>query len=352
MSTTTMSSMNPAMMDENELAVSILNNDLMTLERLLKENGASVNEPIAPTYSTPLLLAVGPEPIHTRMVQILLEYGANVQVGESFHQVTPLMAACNVENYDIVLLFLHGGANINVRSVDGKTALIQTARIGNLNVFQLLLEWGADKSLYDEQAKNALMYACSENRISIVQYLMTPQEQQQQSTSSSPIDLSITTGVNDYKVDTALWYAAASGHVEIVQLLLDGGAWIEYRQDGTIYSTTPLMEACEWGHVDVVETLLYYGAQVDNLTGRKAMNLARRSGYHDVVSVLEKWEKRLKNLIDRFVKQPEEGSAIEDATIPANLLPTILERPGRRPDLIYQILRRRMDILISEGSTL
>jgi ankyrin repeat protein len=234
------------------------------------------------------------------------------------------MAACNVQNFNLAELLLQRGADVNAQSVDGKTALIQTARLGSLDLFRLLLTWGADLSIYDEQAKNALMYACSENRETIVRYLMAQPH----------------TGVNDYKVDTALWYAAAAGHAGVVQLLIEAGALIEYRLDGTIYSTTPLMEACEWGHVDVVELLLHHGADVGNRTGRKALNLARRSGYHDVVASMERWEKRLDALCSFIDDRGPTGD-----TVPASALPLILQKAGCRPELTHRILRYRIDVL-------
>jgi len=190
----------------------IQDEDPTALEQALQD-GAPVNYAVLHTSKTPLLLAVGPDPVHTMMVMKLLDFGANVQEGESFHGISPLMAACNVQNFDTAEMFLQRGAHVNARSVDGKTALIQTARLGNLELFRLLLQWGADLSTYDEQAKNALMYACSENRLNIVRYLMSQPQ----------------SGVNDYKVDTALWYASAAGHADVVRLLIDAGALLEYR---------------------------------------------------------------------------------------------------------------------------
>ena len=309
--------------DGDAVVEAIQDEDPTALEQAL-QNGVKVNYRVLHTSKTPLLLAVGPDRVHTMMVMKLLEFGANVQEGESFHGISPLMAACNVQNVDIAEFLLQRGAHVNAQSVDGKTALIQTARSGNLELFRLLLQWGADLSIYDEQAKNALMYACSENRLNIVRYLMSQPQ----------------SGVNDYKVDTALWYASAAGNADVVRLLIDSGALLEYRLEGTIYSTTPLMEACEWGHVNVVELLLQNGAEVKSLTGRKALNLARRSGYHEVVSLMERWEKRLETVV-AFL---DEGGLAENM-VSASLLPLIIAQGGRRPDLTHRILRYRMDDL-------
>lgn len=308
-------------LQEDPVTAAIFHEDPDALENILQKEGALVNYHVQHTCKTPLLLAVGPKPVHTALARVLLDHGANVQEGETAHLISPLMAACNVGNLELAGLLLDRNAQVNAQSADGKTALIQMARGGNLEVFELLLDRGADLTIYDEQAKNALMYACSENRQNIVRYLM-----------SRPHN-----GVNDYKVDTPLWYAAAAGHAGIVKLLIEAGASVEYRTDGTIYSTTPLMEACEWGHLDVVKLLLQNGAEVASPTGRKALILARRAGYSEVVVMMEQWQKRLEALY-RFV---DEGGPAKDS-IPSSLLPFILHRGGRRPDTNYRILRSRI----------
>jgi ankyrin repeat protein len=335
-------------LQNDPLAAAILLEDAAELEHLLLEGRApNVNYKVLPTSKTPLLLAVGPASVHTLMVEHLLDHGgADVELGESCHQITPLMAACNVENYSLVELLLQRGAQPNAQSVDGKTALIQMAKLGNLNLVRLLLQWGANPSIYDEQAKNALMYACSENRIEIVRFLLQHIDNNNNNNNAQEASAAGRRVANDYKVDTPLWYACAAGHMEVVKVLIEeGGAKIEYRLDGTVYSTTPLMEACEWGHFQVVQLLLEHGADVSSLTGRKALALARRSGYHKVEQLMEFWTKRLREL-QSFL---EAGGPADQDTVPASLVPLILSQTGKRPQLTHVILSLRVDVLASRG---
>ena len=50
--------------------------------------------------------------------------------------------------------------------------------------------------------------------------------------------------------------AARTGDVDAMTLILDGGAEVDAKKDGT----TPLIVACEHGHVDAVRILLERGA--------------------------------------------------------------------------------------------
>ena len=62
---------------------------------------------------------------------------------------------------------------------------------------------------------------------------------------------------------TALHKASASGHREIIQLLLSKGASIEARDN---VNTTPLHDAARSGHTSIVELLLSEGASIEVMT--------------------------------------------------------------------------------------
>ena len=58
---------------------------------------------------------------------------------------------------------------------------------------------------------------------------------------------------------SALTFAALAGHVAIVRLLVESGAWVDPFEEGSVFMT-PLMCAAARGHVDVAEFLLDHGA--------------------------------------------------------------------------------------------
>jgi ankyrin repeat protein len=252
--------------------------------------------------------------------------------------------------------------------------------------------------VYDEQAKNALMHACSEGHVDVVRLLidyavqfkrmmmMMNQQQRQQHQyfvknnchDCPSIDDETNTAediwkrkyaskiVNSYKVDTALWYACGHGHTDVVRLLVDCGALPEYRADGTIYSSTPLMEASEWGHLGVVKLLLSQdGTDPRSATGRKAARLASEPGYTSVVTEMEIWTKRL-NGLDSMLKSrqhdiptPHHSSSCKEKTPTTDqnnmrpkpgLLPFVFEQTKERRTMLFRLIRENSEIITANIS--
>ena len=83
---------------------------------------------------------------------------------------------------------------------------------------------------------------------------------------------------------TPLHYAACEGHKDIVQLLLQRGAYHNKKSRGD----TPLQEAAFRGHKDVVQLLLDRGADPNETpnTGRTPLYWAAQQGHADVVQLL------------------------------------------------------------------
>lgn len=84
---------------------------------------------------------------------------------------------------------------------------------------------------------------------------------------------------------TALHYAAAGGHNDIVQLLLEYSAYIDAESPN---KTTPFMMAVWGNHILTVKLLLDQGAdaRLRNEQGLSALDLARQRGYKDIAEGL------------------------------------------------------------------
>jgi len=85
---------------------------------------------------------------------------------------------------------------------------------------------------------------------------------------------------------TALHNAAWYGYLEVCRLLLDWGAKVDTLDK---WKDTPLHDAARWGHLSVVKLLVERGAdvRVKNVDGYTATGMARIQGNRDVVEWLD-----------------------------------------------------------------
>ena len=86
---------------------------------------------------------------------------------------------------------------------------------------------------------------------------------------------------------TVLMLASIEGYLNIVNLLLDMGALINLQNN---YGITALMFASIYGNTDIVKLLLDNGANIDivNNEGNTALRWASRRGYTDIVEILNR----------------------------------------------------------------
>ena len=110
------------------LVMAIRRGSAPVVEALLK-HGADPNVRVVDTDLTPLLHAVGPDaPVRAEIAKALVAAGADLNAasrkkGTRLFGVTPLMVAAANGCDDLVQLFLDKGADINVKSPEGFTAL-------------------------------------------------------------------------------------------------------------------------------------------------------------------------------------------------------------------------------------
>jgi ankyrin repeat protein len=146
-------------------------------------------------------------------------------------------AAAAANRTEAVALLLSSGADPNVRTRDGATALTAAAFGGYANVVKSLLERRADPAASDQQGRTPMMAAAMNGH--------TP--------SSKRCCERRQRHAADAAGATALRYAAARGHADIVDRLSKaGGAW----------SDAELTLAAEGCHGDVVKLLLDKGGNV------------------------------------------------------------------------------------------
>lgn len=93
------------------------------------------------------------------VLRFLLENDANPNMTEKSTGRTPLMAACDLGNGNMVRLLLERKADANHKDRQGESPLMKAARIGAADVVKILIAAGADVNLTDYAGHTALWHA-------------------------------------------------------------------------------------------------------------------------------------------------------------------------------------------------
>ncbi|HLK50014.1 MAG TPA: ankyrin repeat domain-containing protein [Bryobacteraceae bacterium] len=198
----------------------------------------------------------------TDTADLLLRAGADANAVNDF-QVTPLSEACTNANSALVRLLLKSGAHPNTPIATGETPLMTCSRSGAADAVRLLVEYGAAVNAKEpRQNQTALMWAAAERHPDVVRALID---------SHAELTASTKQGF------TALHFAARVGDFEGVKVLLAAGMDVNIlthadgvtnrvtaqlgipKTIGTI-GYTPLLVAVMRGHVDLALYLLDHGA--------------------------------------------------------------------------------------------
>jgi ankyrin repeat protein len=203
--------------------------------------GADPNQP-EPDGTTPLMRAV-----HARdygIAELLIAAGAEISARNSYG-VTPLYIAARAGDYVGTRLLLDAGANANSALPSGETALMTAAKAGNPDVVRALLTGGSNVSLLQlaerraaAQVAEAAGYVVPTNPTATTNYAEVNARDR-------------------WYARTALMIAAAEGHSDVVQMLIEAGADIELLDEE---GASALTLARDNGHLDVAAALVAAGA--------------------------------------------------------------------------------------------
>jgi hypothetical protein len=107
------------------------------------------------------------------MMQILLEHGADTNQCDS-RDMTPLLAACTRGHTDVVQLLIEYGANIDQPcDGDGRTPLYVACMAGHDTIVQVLIEHGVERdTIIGQTGYSSLMIASEYGYVCIVQKLL------------------------------------------------------------------------------------------------------------------------------------------------------------------------------------
>lgn len=130
----------------------------------LLENGANTNA--VDNYQKTALWYVARSG-NTTLIFLLINKGADVNLA------VPLAVATMQGNDDAVgMLLHHGGAIVNARNEQGKTAIYQACAFGRTRLFKTLIEAGGDITICDYEGMTPLMAAAQQGLLSMMKLLM------------------------------------------------------------------------------------------------------------------------------------------------------------------------------------
>lgn len=144
-------------------------------------------------------------------LSILLQQDASLVNARGLYLWTPLMAAAHEGHLMVVRMLVENGAQLDVCSHYGSTALYLACLRGHADIAEFLLMCGADATIRRIDGMNALMAAAQYGHLGIVRRLLRHGK--------------VAINAVDSNGQTALWWACENRHYEVARaLLMDGGA--------------------------------------------------------------------------------------------------------------------------------
>ena len=153
--------------------------------------------------ATPLFAAISKGDLNYPIVQILLEYGANVNQCD-YHNTSPLYLAIKERNTRIANLLLEYGADTNIHYYTNTSPLQVAAMNGNSQIVQALLEHGANVDTTNADATNVDTTNVDATNVD--------------TTNTSPLYLAAV------RWDNPLFIAKKKEYENIIKILLNSGA--------------------------------------------------------------------------------------------------------------------------------
>jgi uncharacterized protein len=203
----------------------------------------------------------------------------------------PLVDAAKKSDAATVRDLLKKGVDVNIRDIDGTTALFWAAYENNSETAELLIRAGADVKAANRYGVAPLYLACVNGNAVLIEMLLkagadpnavgadgeTMLMTASRTGKPDGVKALLTHGANpnakeSRRGQTALMWAAAEGHAEAVKVLVEGGADMRARASGGF---TPLLFAVREGHIGAVRALIAGGADVnETLPGANARRRA------------------------------------------------------------------------------
>ena len=236
----------------------IFNKDVEII-RILSEHGALVDE--VDWLYPPLVEAV--EKKNADIVKLLLEHGAK----QGIHRA--MTNAIFNKNADIIKTLSEYGAHVQDNHWSFKSPLVMAVENGDADIVKLLLEHGAKQGI-DQAMTNAIFNKNTEiihvlsghgAQVAEIERPYPPLVEAVAKGDADLVKLLLKHGAKR-GIDQAITNAIMSEQTEIIQMLSEHGAKVEYK--GGKHN---LVTACEIGNTNVAKLLLEHGAKESEYCG-------------------------------------------------------------------------------------
>ena len=222
--------------------------------------------------ATPLFMAA--QQGHVDLVKLFLAAsGINPNLGTLTRKTTPLIIA-SFKGLEAVVRTLLTARNIKIdlRQIDGATALFASIQNNNPRILEVLVSSGADVNLGLIDGTTPLTRAAHDGSVEILKRLLQA--------PGILVDKQTTKHV------TAIFYAVQQGQFEAARLLLEHGADPELAEENGV---TPLHIACLHGRLEIVELLLNAGVDMEREAagGYTGYETARLAGHQGIMRLIE-----------------------------------------------------------------
>ena len=230
--------------------------DLAGVRKLIASR-ADVNA-VSGDGSTPLLWAVYDS--NMDVARALITAGAKVDVANNYG-ITPLLQASRIGDEQMMEVLLKAGADPKKAGLEGETPLMAASRSGSVPAVKLLLGRGLDVNAADAfQQETALMWASAEDHGDVVDLLLqagaNPNLKAHVNALTARKNADFPTGGF-----TALMWAARNGHEDTVRRLAKGKADLNLKNGD---NATATMIAIYNDRFDMAKTLIDLGADVND----------------------------------------------------------------------------------------
>jgi ankyrin repeat protein len=277
--------------------------DDITIRKLLA-TGVKIEEGNL-LFESDLSLAISSGKVE--VVDLLLDYGADIERRRPYSMETPLMEATKLRSHAIVKLLLQRGADSQSSDRGGNSSLHIACECGDGDLVELLLQ---HRSNIEQRCFNSmdtpLLLATRSGQCAIVDLLVQRGAMIEAADSEGKTPLHLVSELWDDKIAkillkaganpeakesrrqrTPLHHAAEKGNLAVARDLLQSKAHID-AQDGE-FGATALHLAAELGHTDIVSLLISKGAAVGvplHSSRITPLHLASANGHYAVVKIL------------------------------------------------------------------